>query len=214
MSTACCRRAWRRRASTSALAGDRATTTRAVWPRRWTTSACSRWSCSAATASCSPTNWRRACTTPDTGPSRAARPSQFQNHLRAVLGLPLGDTRMLGLACMLNWIGAHARCRCRCWPRPAATGTTTASRSREGRKVGHATLRADDAAGARCGAAARRRRARPAGAGGAGDRRCAALIPADIVGTNENGRVPPAVWRTCGCATSALTSGSTPRSPS
>jgi 5-(carboxyamino)imidazole ribonucleotide synthase len=31
--------------------------------------------------------------------------SQFQNHLRAVLGLPLGDTRMLGVACMLNWIG-------------------------------------------------------------------------------------------------------------
>jgi 5-(carboxyamino)imidazole ribonucleotide synthase len=32
--------------------------------------------------------------------------SQFQNHLRAVLGLPLGATRMLGHACMLNWIGA------------------------------------------------------------------------------------------------------------
>ena len=37
--------------------------------------------------------------------------SQFQNHLRAVLGLPLGDTRMVGLACMLNWIGDDARCR-------------------------------------------------------------------------------------------------------
>ncbi|MBM7093944.1 ATP-grasp domain-containing protein, partial [Streptomyces sp. S12] len=35
-----------------------------------------------------------------------AETSQFQNHLRAVLGLPLGDTRMLGHACMLNWIGA------------------------------------------------------------------------------------------------------------
>ncbi|MBP6751152.1 MAG: 5-(carboxyamino)imidazole ribonucleotide synthase, partial [Xanthomonadaceae bacterium] len=32
--------------------------------------------------------------------------SQFENHLRAVLGLPLGDTGMLGHACMLNWIGA------------------------------------------------------------------------------------------------------------
>ena len=31
--------------------------------------------------------------------------SQFQNHLRAVLGLPLGDTRLVGHACMLNWIG-------------------------------------------------------------------------------------------------------------
>ena len=34
-----------------------------------------------------------------------AETSQFENHLRAVLGLPLGETRMLGHACMLNWIG-------------------------------------------------------------------------------------------------------------
>lgn len=71
--------------------------------------------------------------------------SQFQNHLRAVLGLPLGDTRMLGHACMLNWIGAL----------PAA-GPVLAEAGghwhdygkspREGRKVGHATLRADSAA--------------------------------------------------------------------
>ena len=31
--------------------------------------------------------------------------SQFENHLRAVLGLPLGSTAARGLACMLNWIG-------------------------------------------------------------------------------------------------------------
>ena len=68
--------------------------------------------------------------------------SQFQNHLRAVLGLPLGDTRMLGVACMLNWIGAMP---------DAAPVLREASghwhdygkQPRTGRKVGHATLRAD-----------------------------------------------------------------------
>ena len=68
--------------------------------------------------------------------------SQFQNHLRAVLGLPLGDTRMVGLACMLNWIGAM----------PEASAVLREAgghwhdygkEPREGRKVGHATLRAD-----------------------------------------------------------------------
>lgn len=68
--------------------------------------------------------------------------SQFQNHLRAVLGLPLGDTRMIGQACMLNWIGAM----------PDATAVLSEAgghwhdygkQPREGRKVGHATLRAE-----------------------------------------------------------------------
>ena len=70
--------------------------------------------------------------------------SQFQNHLRAVLGLPLGDTRMVGQACMLNWIGAM----------PDATAVLGEAGGhwhdygkspRDGRKVGHATLRADSA---------------------------------------------------------------------
>ena len=68
--------------------------------------------------------------------------SQFQNHLRAVLGLPLGDTRTLGVACMLNWIGAMP---------DAAPVLREASghwhdygkQPRTGRKVGHATLRAE-----------------------------------------------------------------------
>lgn len=70
--------------------------------------------------------------------------SQFENHLRAVLGLPLGGTRMLGHACMLNWIGAM--------PDPVPVLSQVAGhwhdygkQSREGRKVGHATLRDDDA---------------------------------------------------------------------
>ncbi|HET8819480.1 MAG TPA: 5-(carboxyamino)imidazole ribonucleotide synthase [Xanthomonadaceae bacterium] len=71
--------------------------------------------------------------------------SQFQNHLRAVLGLPLGDTRMVGQACMLNWIGEM--------PDPAPVLSEAGGHwhdygkaPRAGRKVGHATLRADSAA--------------------------------------------------------------------
>ena len=70
--------------------------------------------------------------------------SQFENHLRAVLGLPLGDTRMVGTACMLNWIGAM--------PDPAPVLRETGGHwhdygksPRAGRKVGHATLRAESA---------------------------------------------------------------------
>lgn len=68
--------------------------------------------------------------------------SQFQNHLRAVLGLPLGDTRMVGHACMLNWIGAmpDAAAMLR---EPGGHWHDYGKESRGGRKVGHATLRAD-----------------------------------------------------------------------
>ena len=74
-----------------------------------------------------------------------AEASQFENHLRAVLGLPLGDTRMLGHACMLNWIGAMPD------PEPVLREPgghwhDYGKQAREGRKVGHATLRADTTA--------------------------------------------------------------------
>ncbi len=68
--------------------------------------------------------------------------SQFQNHLRAVLGLPLGSTRMNGTACMLNWLGQM--------PDAGAVLAEAGGhwhdygkQPRAGRKVGHATLRAD-----------------------------------------------------------------------
>ena len=69
-----------------------------------------------------------------------ARTSQFQNHLRAVLGLPLGDTGAVGHSAMLNWIGAMPDAG----PVLREAGGywhDYGKAPREGRKVGHATLR-------------------------------------------------------------------------
>ena len=71
--------------------------------------------------------------------------SQFQNHLRAVLGLPLGDTRMLGYACMLNWIGSMPDAA-PVLREPGGHWHDYGKEPRAGRKVGHATLRADSPA--------------------------------------------------------------------
>ncbi len=71
-----------------------------------------------------------------------AETSQFENHLRAVLGLPLGDTRMLGHACMLNWIGALPAA-VPVLDEPGGHWHDYGKEPRAGRKVGHATLRAD-----------------------------------------------------------------------
>ncbi len=74
-----------------------------------------------------------------------AETSQFQNHLRAVLGLPLGSTAARGVSCMLNWIGAMPDAA----PILAQAGGhwhDYGKSARDGRKVGHATLRADDGA--------------------------------------------------------------------
>ena len=68
--------------------------------------------------------------------------SQFQNHLRAVLGLPLGATRMVGEACMLNWIGAMPDANA-VLAEPGGHWHDYGKEARTGRKVGHATLRAD-----------------------------------------------------------------------
>ncbi|MCC8363874.1 5-(carboxyamino)imidazole ribonucleotide synthase [Lysobacter sp. A6] len=68
--------------------------------------------------------------------------SQFQNHLRAVLGLPLGATRMVGEACMLNWIGTMPDASA-VLAEPGGHWHDYGKEARTGRKVGHATLRAD-----------------------------------------------------------------------
>ena len=69
-----------------------------------------------------------------------AETSQFENHLRAVLGLPLGDTRMLGHACMLNWIGEMPD-RNAVLAEASGHWHDYGKLPRSGRKVGHATLR-------------------------------------------------------------------------
>ncbi len=69
-----------------------------------------------------------------------AETSQFQNHLRAVLGLPLGSTRMVGHACMLNWIGAMPDARS-VLSEAGGHWHDYGKEARAGRKVGHATLR-------------------------------------------------------------------------
>ena len=73
-----------------------------------------------------------------------AETSQFQNHLRAVLGLPLGDTSVRGHACMLNWIGEMPDSRA-VLQESGGHWHDYGKEPRTGRKVGHATLRADDA---------------------------------------------------------------------
>ena len=74
-----------------------------------------------------------------------AHTSQFENHVRAVLGLPLGDTGARGMSAMFNWIGDL----------PDTSAVLQAvdahwhdygKQARPGRKVGHATVCAPDAA--------------------------------------------------------------------
>jgi 5-(carboxyamino)imidazole ribonucleotide synthase len=81
-----------------------------------------------------------------------AETSQFENHLRAVTGLPLGPTTMRGHAVMLNVVGAA--------PEPAAVLAVPGAHlhlygkaPRARRKLGHVTLRADTAADAEAAAA-------------------------------------------------------------
>ena len=74
-----------------------------------------------------------------------AHTSQFENHLRAILGLPLGATEALSPCAMLNLIGAAPDAT-------AVLGVLDAhlhwygKEPRPGRKVGHITVRAADAA--------------------------------------------------------------------
>ncbi|AEB12423.1 5-(carboxyamino)imidazole ribonucleotide synthase [Marinithermus hydrothermalis] len=74
-----------------------------------------------------------------------AETSQFENHLRAVAGLPLGSTAPRGVSAMLNLIGQV--------PEPAAVLRVPGAHlhlygktPRPGRKLGHVTVCADDTA--------------------------------------------------------------------
>ena len=69
--------------------------------------------------------------------------SQFENHLRAILGLPLGDTAATGQVAMENLIGRMPR------DLAALKGAgyfvhDYGKEPRPGRKLGHVTLVADD----------------------------------------------------------------------
>jgi 5-(carboxyamino)imidazole ribonucleotide synthase len=68
-----------------------------------------------------------------------ARSSQFENHLRAVLGLPLGSTKAHATAVMLNWIG-EVPDALPVLKEPLGHWHDYGKTSRPGRKVGHATV--------------------------------------------------------------------------
>jgi 5-(carboxyamino)imidazole ribonucleotide synthase len=73
-----------------------------------------------------------------------AQTSQFENHLRAIVGWPLGSTAPVGVAAMVNCLGSM--------PDPAAVLAIAGAHlhdygkaARPGRKVGHVTVTAADA---------------------------------------------------------------------
>jgi 5-(carboxyamino)imidazole ribonucleotide synthase len=72
--------------------------------------------------------------------------SQFENHLRAILGLPLGDTSAVGHAAMVNYIGTMPD-RERVLAIPGAHHHDYGKSPRDGRKLGHGTVVASSAAG-------------------------------------------------------------------
>jgi len=72
-----------------------------------------------------------------------AETSQFENHLRAVLGWPLGSTAVRGSAAMVNCIGALPD-RDEILAIPGAHLHDYGKTPRRGRKVGHVTVTAPD----------------------------------------------------------------------
>jgi 5-(carboxyamino)imidazole ribonucleotide synthase len=71
-----------------------------------------------------------------------AETSQFENHLRAILDLPLGSTRTLGWSAMLNLIGEVPPVR-EVLERDGAHLHLYGKSERAGRKLGHVTIRAE-----------------------------------------------------------------------
>jgi 5-(carboxyamino)imidazole ribonucleotide synthase len=65
--------------------------------------------------------------------------SQFENHLRAILGLPLGETTTIGHAAMLNFIGDMPD-RTRVLGLPGSHLHDYGKEPRSGRKLGHCTI--------------------------------------------------------------------------
>jgi 5-(carboxyamino)imidazole ribonucleotide synthase len=65
--------------------------------------------------------------------------SQFENHLRAIMNLPLGATRALGHCAMINLIGRMPR-RTKVLGQPGVHLHDYRKEARPGRKLGHCTL--------------------------------------------------------------------------
>jgi 5-(carboxyamino)imidazole ribonucleotide synthase len=74
-----------------------------------------------------------------------AATSQFENHLRAILGLPLGDTRATGHSAMVNFIGSMPD-RAGLLSLPGVHFHDYGKEPRAGRKLGHCTVVAATAA--------------------------------------------------------------------
>jgi len=72
-----------------------------------------------------------------------ARTSQFENHLRAILGLPLGQTEAIGSSVMINLIGAAPPLE-EMLGIPGAHVHLYGKGPRPGRKIGHLTAVGDD----------------------------------------------------------------------
>lgn len=70
--------------------------------------------------------------------------SQFENHLRAILDLPLGSTKVRGYAGMVNFIGSTSLIE-EILSIPNTHLHLYDKAPRKGRKVAHATIRTDDA---------------------------------------------------------------------
>jgi 5-(carboxyamino)imidazole ribonucleotide synthase len=65
--------------------------------------------------------------------------SQFENHVRAIAGLPLGSTRALGYSAMINLIGEMPP-RASLLAEPGLHLHDYGKEPRQGRKLGHLTL--------------------------------------------------------------------------
>jgi len=74
-----------------------------------------------------------------------AETSQFENHLRAVCGLPLGDVEARAHVAMVNVIGEEPDAAA-ILAIPGAHLHSYGKQARPGRKLGHVTLLADDSA--------------------------------------------------------------------
>lgn len=71
-----------------------------------------------------------------------AETSQFENHIRAISGLPLGGTSAISQSLMFNWIGVLPDPQ-KLLSVPGLHWHNYGKSARPGRKIGHATLTAD-----------------------------------------------------------------------